>query len=65
MFENLQEIWRRQSAPSRATFAVGLVLVAALLIYLSWGVLKRDDQVLFAGLDPQDAATIVAELDKM
>ena len=65
MFENLQEIWRRQTAQARAALVLGVVLIVAALIYLSFSVLKRDYQVLFSGLDPQDAATIVAELDKM
>lgn len=65
MFDDLREFWHRQGAPARAGFTLGLLLIVAALVYFSWSVLKRDDQVLFSGLDPQDAAAIVAELDKM
>jgi len=65
MFENLREIWRRSSAAARAGLAFGVALIVAAVIVLSWGTLRPDYQVLFSGLEPQDAASIVAELDKM
>ena len=65
MFDNLQEIWQRRSASARAGLVFGVLLIAALLVWLGMKVLQRDYQVLFSGLEPQDAATIVAELDKM
>lgn len=65
MFDNLREIWERQTASAKALLALGTLLILAALLYLSYSVLKPDYQVLFSDLDPQDAATIVAELDKM
>ena len=65
MFDNLREIWERQTASAKALLALGTLLILAALIYLSYAVLRPNYQVLFSDLDPQDAATIVAELDKM
>lgn len=65
MLDNLQRQWAEAGPGARAGLAVGtLLIVAALAWALHWA-LQRDDQVLFADLDPQDAATIVAELDRM
>jgi len=65
MFDNLRELWERQTASAKALLTLGTLLILAVLIYLSYLVLRPNYQVLFSGLDPQDAATIVAELDKM
>jgi len=65
MFENLRQIWERQTALAKAGLTFGTLLIVAAVLYLSYGVLRPNYQVLFSGLDPQDAATIVAELDKM
>ena len=65
MYDNLREIWKRRSASARAGLVMGVLLIVALLVWLSVGALQRDYQVLFSGLEPQDAATIVAELDKL
>lgn len=65
MFENLRQLWERQTASAKALLTLGTVLILAALLYLSYSVLKPNYQVLFSGLDPQDAATIVAELDKL
>jgi flagellar M-ring protein FliF len=65
MFNDLREIWERQTASAKALLALSTLLILGVLLYLSYAVLKPDYQVLFSELDPQDAATIVAELDRM
>jgi flagellar M-ring protein FliF len=65
MFENLQRMWRDASPGSRTGLAVGTLLVAVALVVALTSLFKRDEQVLFAELDAQDAATIVAELERM
>jgi flagellar M-ring protein FliF len=65
MFESLKRYWNDANRASRAGFVVGLfVIVAGLVIGIAM-VLRSDYATLFSDLNPQDAATIVAELDRM
>lgn len=62
--DNLVAYWNNMEARSRIGFAVGAVAIVACVALLSWWMLKRDYQVLFAGLEERDAAAIVAELKR-
>lgn len=65
MFENFKGMWQGAGSGARLGLIMGLLFIAvALGVSVSWA-LKRDRQVLFADLEPQDAASIVAELDRM
>ena len=57
--------WRTTSAGSKFGLISGVILILAMMAYLSYSILKVDYQVLFADLNPQDAAAMVAELDQL
>lgn len=59
------DTWQRFDQRSRIGLAFGVVLIAAVTIWLAVLLLRTDYQVLFADLAPQDAATMTAELDKL
>jgi flagellar M-ring protein FliF len=63
--ENISGRWQKSTVWAKAALAVGIVtilLFAAAAVF--WA--SRDTyQVLFADLDPQDAAVIVTEIEKM
>src|SRR4051794_28636732 len=65
MFGNLREMWHQASTEARLGLAIGALLIVAALVYFSSSVLRPEYQTLFSDLDPQDAATVTAELDKM
>src|ERR1051326_1619773 len=65
MFRNLREMWQQASAEARLGLVTGAVLILAILVYFSVSVLRPEYQTLFANLDPQDAAAMTSELDKM
>jgi flagellar M-ring protein FliF len=44
---------------------LGVAVILAAVIYFSYSVLRPEYQTLFSDLDPQDAANLVAELEKM
>jgi flagellar M-ring protein FliF len=64
MFEALQSRWNDSSAPSRILAGVAVFIILAIAVWLCFWALHTDYQVLFADLDPQDAAQMVEELDK-
>jgi flagellar M-ring protein FliF len=65
MPDNLRHLWRDASPGARTGLVLGVLLIAVALAWsLSWA-LHRDEQVLFADLEAQDAATIVGELERM
>lgn len=65
MFENLKQMWAKADGRSRLGMGTGAALILALVIGLAVWALRSDYQVLFSDLDPSDAATLVAELDKL
>src|SRR4051812_14087824 len=65
MFGNLREMWDEAGAGARMGLVTGVLLILALVVWFSLNVLRPEYQTLFADLDPQDASSMVAELDKM
>lgn len=65
MLRNLLDMWRQARPEARLGLVTGAVLIVALVGYFAWTVLRPDYQTLFANLDPQDAAAMTAELDKL
>src|SRR5438270_13470448 len=65
MFTNLREMWQQASTEARLGLATGLLLILVVIIYFSLSVLRPEYQTLFSDLDPQDAASVTTELDKM
>jgi len=65
MFQNLREMWDEAGAGARLGLATGVLLILAIVVWLSISVLRPEYQTLFSDLDPQDASAMVAELDKM
>lgn len=50
---------------ARVGMVAGVLLIAAMFAAAAWWLLRTDYDVLFSDLKPQDAASIVAELEKM
>ena len=65
MLENLRTMWAQAGALARAGLVGGALLIVAATIWFASSALRTDYQTLFAELDPQDAATMVAELEKL
>jgi flagellar M-ring protein FliF len=65
MFEETKNNWAQTGASKKIFLVGGVVVVLALFVFLTMWALKDDYQVLFADLDPQDAAQMVAELDRL
>ena len=65
MFENIKTWWADASIRTRLGFVTALALIALVACGFTYWTFKSDYQVLFADMAPQDAATIIAELDKM
>src|SRR5258708_960689 len=65
MFANLREMWDEAGTGARLGLATGVLLILALVAWFSFNVLSPEYQTLFSDLDPQDASTMVAELEKM
>jgi flagellar M-ring protein FliF len=65
MFQNLRDMWQQASSGARLALVAGALLILAIVVYFGVSVLRPEYQTLFADLDPQDAATMVSELDKM
>lgn len=62
---NFNDFWQSLGHGARWGLVAGMLAIAGLLAGASWLLLRTDYEVLFADLKPQDAASIVAELDKM
>lgn len=60
-----QNVMQRFDQRARIGLALGSLLIVVATVAVAAWLLRTDEQVLFADLAPQDAATIVAELDKM
>jgi len=64
VFENIGNMWAGLSGPKKIALVCGAIVIAILVIVLAIWLLKDEYDVLFSGLDTQDQATIVSELDK-
>src|SRR5690349_18665147 len=62
---NAKERWSALGAGARMGIVAGLAAVVVLFVVAGVWIMRDDYQVLFADLDPQDAAAMVAELDRM
>ena len=58
-------LWQQASAMARFGLIVGVLAILAVTATLGHWAVSKDYQVLFADLSEQDAATMVAELDRM
>lgn len=65
MFQSLRERWQRQSPTGRSLLLLLAALLIGVAVYFALQAGQRRHDVLFSDLDPQDAATIVAELERM
>lgn len=65
MFENLSGTWRQQRPASRLATVLALLLIVVGVVWALQWALKRDEQALFTELRAEDAAGIVAELQRM
>lgn len=64
MLESIKTKWAGLSTASSITFVMLIVSLLLAFIYLSSWVLKEDYQVLFSDLNPQDASSMIAELER-
>jgi flagellar M-ring protein FliF len=65
VFENIQLRWKDASTVARTSFVAGVLVILVLFGLAIWWSLKDDYQILFSEMDPQDAATILTELDHL
>lgn len=65
MLEIIKNQWSEAAWSKRIGFAIGLVMVFALLIVGTLWALHDDYQILFSELNPQDASAMVNELDRL
>lgn len=61
----MRELWERLGLQARIGLAVGCMLILGLAGGVAFWAYRPDYQVLFADMAPQDAAAVVAELDKL
>lgn len=65
MSEQLKERWAELSSGARAGLVGGVLVILCLLGAGSYWALREDYQILFSELNAQDAAAMVAELDRI
>jgi len=65
MYSDVKSLWTDSGGSKKALLIAGIVAVVSLFIFLSLWTLRDDYQVLFSDLDPEDAAHMVAELDRL
>lgn len=63
--EALSQRWHNAGPGQRLGFVAGVLALLCSTAALLWWLLIPDFQVLFSDLDPQDAAAIVSELERM
>lgn len=63
--EALGQRWQSAAPGKRLGLVLGLLVILASGMALVWWLFAANYQVLFSDLDPQDAASIVAELERM
>ncbi|MES9851136.1 MAG: flagellar basal-body MS-ring/collar protein FliF [Candidatus Thiodiazotropha sp. L084R] len=61
----LKETWHNSGLGSRSGLIGGAVLILALTFAASWWLLQNRSAVLFTDLEPNDAAAVVTELERM
>jgi flagellar M-ring protein FliF len=61
----MKNVWTRMGTGGRVGLVVGVALIVLLVASLGYWALGKTFQPLFADLAEQDAATLVAELDRM
>ncbi len=61
----MTDFWKNLSRSARLGLLSGLAAIVLFLIAGAWWVSQRHQDVLFSNLAPQDAAAMVAELDRM
>ncbi len=64
MFESFRAFWNGLNRNARLGFIGGALGIFVMVSFLAYWFLRDNYQVLFAQLDPQDAAAIVSELDR-
>ena len=64
MFESIKNRWIGLSKASSIVFIILITFLLLAFIYLATWVLKEDYQVLFSDLNPQDASSMIAELER-
>lgn len=64
MANNISELWKNAGISAKTGFSIGVIAIVAALGYAAVSVLRSEYQVMFSDLDPQDAASIVAELER-
>lgn len=62
---DLKVFWQSQSSTARLGLLAGVVVILALVVGLGYWATARNYAPLFADLSDEDAATMVAELDRM
>ena len=65
MFHSIKKIWSDLSTASKSTFVVLLLGLLVLFIYSVIWATSEDYQVLFSDLNPQDASSMVSELEHL
>jgi flagellar M-ring protein FliF len=61
----MQNMWGRAGRGARIALVAGVLLIAALAVVAGRWALAKDYEALFTGLAEQDAAVMVAELERM
>lgn len=61
----LKDFWNGLTGPKRFSLGLGAALIVGATALGGAWLLRADEQVLFSGLSPQDAAVMTAELDRM
>ncbi|OOG44442.1 flagellar basal-body MS-ring/collar protein FliF [Polaromonas sp. A23] len=64
MFQQLKLRWESSTTRSKTFLLGGVVAIFLLFCSLTYWAIRDDYQVLFSNMEPQDAAQMVAELDK-
>jgi flagellar M-ring protein FliF len=65
VLQQIQSRWESSTALSRTLLIAGVVAILLLFCSLSYWSLRDDYQVLFSNMEPQDAAQMTGELEKL
>lgn len=61
----LKDFWNGLTGARRISLVIGAAVIVGATAFAGFWLLRADEQVLFSGLAPQDAAVMTAELDRM